>query len=69
VLDQLWSSASYGTFFEQGKSDPNIQLVRVICNGAQYWKGAGKFVTLFKVAKASISRETEQLGTSHSVKL
>lgn len=68
VLDQLWSPA-YEAFFEQGKSDPNIQLVRVVCNGAQYWKGAGKLVTLFKLAKASISGETEQLGTSHSVKL
>jgi general stress protein 26 len=68
VLDQLWSSA-YEAFFEQGKADPDIQLIRVICNGAQYWKGAGKLVTLFKLAKASISGETEQLGTSHTIKL
>lgn len=24
--------------FQQGKSDSDIQLIRVICNGAQYWK-------------------------------
>lgn len=68
ILDQLWSPA-YEAFFEQGKTDPNIQLIRVICNGAQYWKGAGKLVTLYKLAKASISGETEQLGTSHTIKL
>lgn len=68
MLDQLWSPA-YEAFFEQGKSDPDIQLIRVTCNGAQYWKGAGTLVTLYKLAKASISGETESLGTSHTVKL
>lgn len=68
ILEQLWSPA-YEAFFEQGKNDPNIQLIRVVCNGAQYWKGNGKLVTLFKLAKASITGETEQLGSSQSVKL
>ncbi|KAF1027439.1 MAG: hypothetical protein GAK29_00684 [Acinetobacter bereziniae] len=68
ILDQLWSPA-YNAFFEQGKSDPNIQLIRVICNGAQYWEGTGKLIGLFKLAKASISGETESLGISQSVKL
>lgn len=67
-LDEIWSSA-YEAFFEQGKTDPDIQLLRVDCNGAQYWKGSGKIATLFKLAKASVTGESEQLGTTKSISL
>lgn len=68
ILDEIWSPA-YEAFFEHGKSDPDIQLIRVVCNGAQYWKGTGKLVTLYKLAKASVTGETEDLGTSKSISL
>lgn len=68
MLDDLWLPA-YEAFFEQGKTDPNIQLIRVMANGAQYWKGSGKFVTLYKLAKASVTGSTEQLGTSKTINL
>ncbi|KYQ83316.1 MULTISPECIES: pyridoxamine 5'-phosphate oxidase family protein [Acinetobacter] len=68
ILDQIWSPA-YEAFFEHGKSDPDIQLLRVICNGAQYWKGSGKVATLFKLAKASITGESEELGTTKNISL
>lgn len=68
ILDEIWSPA-YEAFFEHGKSDPDIQLIRVVCNGAQYWKGSGTLVTLYKLAKASVTGETEDLGTSKSISL
>ena len=68
ILDQIWSPA-YEAFFEHGKSDPDIQLLRVICNGAQYWKGSGKVAMLFKLAKASITGESEELGTTKNISL
>ncbi|MFW1952134.1 pyridoxamine 5'-phosphate oxidase family protein [Acinetobacter beijerinckii] len=68
ILDEIWSPA-YEAFFEHGKSDPDIQLIRVVCNGAQYWKGSDTLVTLYKLAKASVTGETEDLGTSKSISL
>lgn len=68
ILDEIWSPA-YEAFFEHGKSDLDIQLIRVVCNGAQYWKGSGTLVTLYKLAKASVTGETEDLGTSKSISL
>ncbi|MFW2162672.1 pyridoxamine 5'-phosphate oxidase family protein [Acinetobacter beijerinckii] len=68
ILDEIWSPA-YEAFFEHGKSDPDIQLIRVVCNGAQYCKGSGTLVTLYKLAKASVTGETEDLGTSKSISL
>ena len=68
ILDEIWSPA-YEAFFEHGKSDPDIQLIRVVCNGAQYWKGSGTLVTLYKLAKASVTGQTEDLGTSKSISL
>ena len=68
ILDQIWSPA-YEAFFEHGKSDPDIQLLRVICNGAQYWKGSGTVATLFKLAKASVTGESEELGTTKNISL
>jgi general stress protein 26 len=66
ILDEIWSPA-YEAFFQHGKSDPDIQLIRVVCNGAQYWKGSGTLFTLS--TKAAVTGETEDLGTSKSISL
>ncbi|WP_130803760.1 pyridoxamine 5'-phosphate oxidase family protein [Acinetobacter ihumii] len=68
VLDELWSPA-YEAFFEQGKQDPDVQLIRVTAHGAQYWESAGTLVSLFKLTKAAISGEKQQLGSSQTVNL
>lgn len=68
LLDELWSPA-YNAFFENGKEDPDVQLIRVDAHGAQYWESSGKLVTLFKLGKAAISGEKQQLGTSKAVEL
>ncbi|WP_109441930.1 pyridoxamine 5'-phosphate oxidase family protein [Acinetobacter haemolyticus] len=68
ILDEIWSPA-YEAFFEHGKSDPDIQLIRVVCNGAQYWKGAGTLATLYKLAKASVTGDTEELGSTKNISL
>lgn len=67
-LDELWSNG-YNAFFEQGKEDPNIQLIKVIGNGAQYWEGSGRVVSMIKMAKAAIRGDTAKLGETEGVKL
>lgn len=68
ILDEIWSPA-YEAFFQHGKSDPDIQLIRVVCNGAQYWKGSGTLFALYKLTKAAVTGETEDLGTTKSISL
>lgn len=66
-LEELWSDG-YKAFFEQGKEDPNIQLIKVTGNGAQYWEGSGRVASILKMTKAAITGETAKLGTTDAVK-
>lgn len=67
-LDELWSEG-YEAFFEQGKNDPKVQLVKVVANGAQYWEGSGKVVSILKMTKAAITGGTAELGKTSAVSL
>lgn len=67
-LDQLWSPA-YEAFFEQGKSDPNIQLIKVTAQGAEYWEGDGKILSAIKMATAAVTGATQSLGKHEKVNL
>lgn len=67
-LDELWNDG-YNAFFEQGKEDPNIQLIKVVGNGAQYWEGAGRITTFIKMTKAAITGTTAKVGETEGVKL
>lgn len=67
-LDELWSDG-YKAFFAQGKQDPNIQLIKVEANGAQYWEGDGNIVSIVKMTKAAITGTPARLGETAGVKL
>lgn len=69
-LKELWSDA-YNAFFEQGIDDPNIQLIKVHANGAEYWEGKGKLNTLIQLTKARFTGESKlgELGENTTVKL
>ncbi len=42
-IDALWSPAMK-LFFPGGKDDPNLCLIRVDVNSAEYWDGPGNFL-------------------------
>ncbi len=65
-LDELWSELD-GAFFAEGRDDPNVQLICVEINGAQYWQSPNALVGLFKMATAVISDGTSDMGKTHSV--
>lgn len=70
-LDELWSDF-YQMYFEGGKEDPNIQLIKIDAGGAEYWQGGGKVRTIFALAKTLISGQSlneAELGTNETVKL
>lgn len=67
-LDELWSDI-YKIYFPQGKEDPNIQLIKVNANGAEFWESDGKVKTLFQMAKGLIEGEQPELGKNSTIKL
>ncbi|WP_309572271.1 pyridoxamine 5'-phosphate oxidase family protein [Deinococcus sp.] len=67
-LDELWSDF-YKAYFEGGKEDPNIQLIKINAHGAEFWEGDGKVRTLFALAKGALTGEQAHMGTNETFKL
>ncbi|GHF49187.1 general stress protein 26 [Deinococcus metalli] len=67
-LDELWSDF-YKAYFEGGKEDPNIQLIKVHANGAEFWESDGKVRTLFQLAKGALTGQHAHMGQNDTVKL
>lgn len=70
-LDELWSDM-YNMYFEGGKEDPNIQLIKINAGGAEFWESGGKIRTLFALAKNLLpgqQAESGDLGKNETVKL
>ena len=67
-LDELWSPI-YAAFYEKGKEDPNVQVLCIECNGAQYWLSGNTVVDMFKMVSAAVQegKTAENLGENHSV--
>jgi general stress protein 26 len=67
-LEQLWSD-SYKAYFEGGIDDPNIQLIKINAEGAEYWDG-GKTKNLLQMAAAAVTGKTSHdHGRNETVKL
>ncbi|MFC4425320.1 pyridoxamine 5'-phosphate oxidase family protein [Deinococcus navajonensis] len=67
-LDELWSDF-YKAYFEGGKEDPDVQLIRIQAHGAEYWESDGKLKTLFKMARSTVTGQTDPTGKNETVKL
>ena len=67
-LDELWSPI-YAAFYEKGKEDPNVQVICIECNGAQYWLSGNTVVDMFKMVSAAVQegKTAENMGENHSV--
>ena len=67
-LDELWSPV-YNAFYEQGKEDKNIQLIKVVPNGAEFWRSGNGVLNAAKMAAAALQdgKTVENLGENGSV--
>lgn len=67
-LDELWSPI-YAAFYEHGKDDPNVQIICVECNGAQYWTSGNSVINMFKLASAALQdgKIADSMGDSGAV--
>ncbi|WP_034383418.1 pyridoxamine 5'-phosphate oxidase family protein [Deinococcus sp. YIM 77859] len=68
-LEELWSDL-YKAYFPQGIDDPNIQLIKVSAQGAEYWEGSGRMKALFQMARAAVTgKPATDMGDNATVKL
>ncbi len=69
-LDELWSPV-YNAFFEHGKEDPNVQLIKVVPHGVECWLSGSSTVNMFKMAAAALQdgKTAEDMGEQFSIAL
>lgn len=55
TIDEVWSTVAEA-WFEQGKEDPNVSVIKVTPSDAYYWDTKdGKAITLLKIAASTIT--------------
>ena len=58
MIDQLWNAFAKA-WFQEGKDDPNISVIKIIPEKAYYWDTVhGKMVSLLKIAASVVSGKT-----------
>lgn len=69
-LDELWSPV-YNAFFEHGKEDETVQLIKIFPHGAECWLSGSTTVNMFKMAVAAVQdgKTAEGIGEQFSVSL
>lgn len=68
-IDELWK-ASASAWFEGGRSDPSIALIKVDAHTAEYWAtDEPRVATMFKIAKSAATGETPNIGKTGVVDL
>ena len=69
-LDELWSPV-YNAFFEHGKEDETVQLIKIVPHGAECWLSGSTTVNMFKMAVAAVQdgKTAEGIGEQFSVSL
>lgn len=69
-LNELWS-VIYNAYFEKGKEDPKVQLIKVVPHGAEYWANGNAITSAVKMAAAALTDNAveKSLGENFSIKL
>lgn len=61
-IEELWSPMAKA-WFQEGKDDPNLTLIKVKPENAYYWEPRqNKMVTLFKMAVSAVSGKQMEIG-------
>ncbi|MEO1849440.1 MAG: pyridoxamine 5'-phosphate oxidase family protein [Psychrobacter sp.] len=69
-LDELWSM-TYNAYFEKGKEDPKVQLIKVVPHGAEYWANGNAITSAVRMAAAAVTDTAieKSLGENFSIEL
>tara|TARA_R110000787_G_scaffold31509_5_gene83505 strand:- start:2872 stop:3423 length:552 start_codon:yes stop_codon:yes gene_type:complete len=61
TLDEIWSTVA-GAWFEEGKQDKDVQLLRFVPEQAEVWATGGTLTFLYEIAKAQMTDEKPDMG-------
>lgn len=68
-IEKYWNKFM-DVWFEKGKEDPNIRILKVIPSEAHYWDNkTNKLMTLLKVATAAVTGQDLDIGREGELKL
>ncbi len=69
-LEELWT-AIYNAYFEQGIDDPNVQVIKVVPHGVEYWANGNAITNVFKLTAAAVTNTAieDSLGENFSISL
>ena len=69
-LDELWT-VMYNAYFEQGKEDSRVQLIKVVPHGAEYWANGNAIASAAKMTAAAVTDTAidKSLGENFSIEL
>lgn len=60
-LDELWNAFA-AAWFENGRDDAAVQLVKFTPREAEIWSGDGSVSFLYEIAKANLTGDTPDAG-------
>lgn len=69
-LDELWSPMD-SAFFEYGKEDEKVQLIKIVPHGAECWISGNSIINAFKMTTAAIQdgKTAEDMGETFKIEL
>ncbi|WP_435979748.1 pyridoxamine 5'-phosphate oxidase family protein [Psychrobacter sp. DM4] len=69
-LEELWSPV-YNAWFEHGKEDENVQLIKVVPHGVECWISGSSTVNMFKMVSAALQdgKTAEDMGEQFNISL
>lgn len=65
AIKELWSTPAKAWW--DSPDDPNIRVLKVVPDDAQFWEGSGKVVSTVKMAVAAMSGNRPDLGDNKKV--
>lgn len=69
MIDELWNRHAEA-WFENGKDDPSVALLKVKADTAEYWTiESNKVVSAVKYAKAIVTGDQPDIGDNATIKL
>ena len=68
-IDELWKTSA-AAWFEEGREDPSVALIKVDAHTAEYWASdEPRVATMFKIAKSAATGDTPNIGKTGIVDL
>lgn len=68
-IEELWKTSA-AAWFEAGREDPSIALIKVDSDTAEYWASdEPRVASMFKIAKSAVTGDTPNIGRNDVVDL